>query len=134
MQIREYQSWLEAWDRARGWDRISVSHTLIHAMEEMGEIARLVLQWEGYKEAQSPGQWHAELAEELSDLFTFLFKLAYQTNVDVESALTNGQTKADNRYFDLAKANAELTRYHARQAEELSRMLGEGHGQEDGAP
>ena len=83
MQIREYQQWLEAWDKARGWDRVSLSHTLIHALEELGEVARLVLQWEGYKQAESAEQLHAELEEELSDVFVFLFKLAYQTGVDV---------------------------------------------------
>ena len=53
MEIREYQRWLEEWDRARGWDRVSPSHTLIHALEELGEVARLILQWEGYKNADS---------------------------------------------------------------------------------
>jgi len=124
MQIREYQQWLEAWDRARGWDRVSPAHTLVHAMEEMGEVARLVLQWEGYKDAESPEKLHAELAEELSDLFVFLFKLAYQTGVDVERALAEGQKKADSRYPDLDAAGAELARYRARQAEELAQLLG----------
>ena len=95
MQIHEYQQWLEAWDKARGWDRVSPSHTLIHALEELGEVARLVLQWEGYKQAESPEKLHAELEEELSDVFVFLFKLAYQTGVDVEAALARGQAKAE---------------------------------------
>ena len=123
MQIHEYQQWLEAWDKARGWDRVSPSHTLIHALEELGEVARLVLQWEGYKQAESAEQLHAELEEELSDVFVFLFKLAYQTGVDVEAALARGQTKAEDRYPDLEQANAELARYQARQAE-LARMVG----------
>jgi NTP pyrophosphatase (non-canonical NTP hydrolase) len=115
MQIREYQQWLEAWDRARGWDRVAAAHTLVHALEEMGEVARLVLQWEGYKDAPSPEQLHAELEEELSDVFVFLFKLAYQTGVDVEAALARGQAKADGRYDDLDATSAMLARYHARQ-------------------
>jgi len=123
MQIHEYQQWLEAWDKARGWDRVAVSHTLVHALEELGEVARLVLQWEGYKQAESAEQLHTELEEELSDVFVFLFKLAYQTGVDVEAALTRGQTKAEDRYPDLAQASAELARYQARQAE-LARMVG----------
>ena len=117
MQIREYQQWLAAWDKARVWDRVSAAHTLIHAMEELGEVARLVLQWEGYKEAESADKLHAELEEELSDVFVFLFKLAYQTGVDVEAALVRGQAKADSRHRDLDKANAELARYHMRQTE-----------------
>jgi NTP pyrophosphatase (non-canonical NTP hydrolase) len=117
MQIREYQEWLQRWDQARGWDQVSPAHTLVHALEEMGEVARLVLQWEGYKEPESAEVLHARLEEELSDVFIFLFKLAYQTGVDVEDALARGQAKADNRHSDLEQANAELERYRLRQAE-----------------
>lgn len=123
MQIREYQQWLEAWDKARGWDRVSPSHTLIHALEELGEVARLMLQWEGYKDAPSPEQLRADLEEELSDVFVFLFKLAYQTGVDVEAALARGQAKADGRYDDLAEAGEMLARYRARQREALWQMM-----------
>jgi NTP pyrophosphatase (non-canonical NTP hydrolase) len=125
MQIHEYQQWLEAWDKARGWDRVSPSHTLIHALEELGEVARLLLHWEGYKGAESPEQLHAELEEELSDVFVFLFKLAYQMGVDVEAALARGQAKADGRYDDLAQANTMLQQYHVRQAELSARLLKE---------
>ena len=124
MEIRAYQEWLEAWDRARGWENVSPAHTLIHATEELGEVARLILQWEGYKDAESPERLHAELEEELSDVFVFLFKLAYQTGVDVEAALARGQAKADGRYDDLADARAMLDRYRARQVESLDRLLG----------
>lgn len=125
MQIREYQRWLEAWDKARGWDRVSPSHTLIHALEELGEVARLLLAWEGYKDAESAERLHADLEEELSDVFVFLFKLAYQMGVDVEAALVRGQSKADGRYDDLAEANEMLARYHARQRELLAQRVEE---------
>ncbi len=117
MQIREYQEWLEAWDRARGWDKVDPAHTLAHAVEELGEVARLILRYEGYKEIESPEKLHAELAEELSDLLVFLFKLAYQTGVDVEDALRQGQEKANRRYPQLEQAREELARYQARQAQ-----------------
>ena len=122
MEIAAYQRWLEEWDRARGWDAVSPTHTLIHAMEELGEVARLILQREGYKEAASPEQLRADLEEELSDVFVFLFKLAYQTGVDVEAALARGQAKAQNRYEDLSEARALLERYHARQRAALDQM------------
>ncbi|HIQ05652.1 MAG TPA: hypothetical protein EYH31_08150 [Anaerolineae bacterium] len=122
MEIREYQHWLEEWDRARGWDRVSPSHTLLHALEEMGEVARLILQLEGYKPADDLDAVQAELANELSDLFVFLFKLAYQCGIDIEEALQTGQAKADQRYSDLEAAGAELDRYLHRQAENLARL------------
>jgi NTP pyrophosphatase (non-canonical NTP hydrolase) len=124
MHIREYQTWLQMWDHARGWDQVSPAHTLVHALEELGEVARLVLEWEGYKEPESAEGLHAGLEEELSDVFIFLFKLAYQTGVDVEDALARGQAKADSRHADLEEANAELARYRLRQAE-LGRPLGQ---------
>ncbi len=124
MHVREYQRWLEAWDRARGWDQVLPAHTLAHAVEELGEVARLVLQWEGYKGAEGRAALQARLAEELSDLFVFLFKLAYQTGVDVEDALVRGQEKAESRYADLDEAGDLLARYHARQAEQLASWAG----------
>jgi NTP pyrophosphatase (non-canonical NTP hydrolase) len=122
MQIREYQQWLEAWDRARGWHRVSPSHTLIHALEEMGEVARLVLHLEGYKGGEGPEAVRQELAAELSDLFVFLFKLAGQCGINMEEALKAGQAKADERYGDLAAASAELERYLAQQTANLSHL------------
>ncbi|MDH7487263.1 MAG: MazG nucleotide pyrophosphohydrolase domain-containing protein [Anaerolineae bacterium] len=125
MHISEYQRWLEEWDRQRGWHRVSPSHTLIHALEEMGEVARLVLHLEGYKGGESLEAVRAELATELSDLFVFLFKLAYQCGIDMEEALKAGQAKADERWGDLAAARAELERYLARQAGNLAHLQGD---------
>ncbi len=124
MDIRAYQQWIEAYDTARGWERVLPSHTLIHATEELGEVARLILQWEGYKDAESPEQLHRDLEEELSDVFVFLFKLAYQLGVDVDAALARGQAKAESRYDDLDEARAMLDRYHARQVEAVARLTG----------
>ncbi len=116
MHIREYQRWLEEWDRQRGWDKVLPAHTLVHALEEMGEVARLVLAWEGYKQGEDRERVRAELAEELSDLFVFLFKLAYQVGVDVEEALKAGQAKAEARYPNLEEAReaGEVYRQHLR--------------------
>ncbi len=111
MHIHEYQEWLETWDKARGWDKILPAHTLIHAVEEMGEVARLVLALDGYKEALDEDRWRAELAEELSDLFVFLFKLAYQAGIDMEEALKAGQAKAEIRFPDLEEALAAGEHY-----------------------
>jgi hypothetical protein len=82
------------------------------------------LQWEGYKQTVDPAKMDADIEEELSDVFVFLFKLAYQTGIDVETALVRGQAKADGRHFDMEKAAAELERYHRRQEVLLKEMMG----------
>ena len=124
MRIREYQTWLHAYDKARGWDKIAPSHTFMHLIEEVGEIAREVEYVEGYRDATDPDAVGARLAEELADAATFLFKLAYQCGVDLEDALRANMTKAEERFsVDFGRADTE--RYLARQAENLARIQDE---------
>jgi NTP pyrophosphatase (non-canonical NTP hydrolase) len=116
MHIREYQQWLEAWDRARTWDRVLPSHTLLHALEELGEISKLVQVLEGYRDAQGVDvtALRDELALELSDLQVMIFKLAYLCGIDMESALLRGQAKADQRFPDPTTGPAERAAYWQR--------------------
>jgi NTP pyrophosphatase (non-canonical NTP hydrolase) len=121
MHIREYQTWLQAYDEARGWDKISPSHSFLHLVEEIGEIAREVEYLEGYRDAEDDSQVRGHLAEELADAATFLYKLAYQCGVDLEDALRANMSKAENRFtVDFGRSDTE--RYLARQAENLARV------------
>jgi NTP pyrophosphatase (non-canonical NTP hydrolase) len=110
MHIREYQAWLQAWDEERGWEQVLLSHTLLHAMEELGEVSKLAQAMEGYR-SLPPGGLDAlrdRLAEELSDLQVMLFKVAYLCEIDMESALQRGMAKADQRYPDPATGPADV--------------------------
>lgn len=119
MHIREYQMWLKAYDEARGWDRIATSHSFLHLIEEIGEIAREVAYVEGYRDATGSGDIQTRLAGELADAATFLFKVAYQCGVDLEDALEANMAKAENR-FSVAYGRSDSERYLARQAENLA--------------
>lgn len=115
MHIHEYQAWVESWDKARDWDKTLLSHTLLHALEEMGEVSRLVQVLEGYRDTDLPdAEIRAELALELSDLQVMLFKLAYQCGIDMETALRRGQEKADARFPDPAAGPPEQAAYQQR--------------------
>ncbi len=116
MHIREYQQWLEAWDRARTWDRVLPSHTLLHAMEELGEVSKLVQILEGYRDAKDAGldSIRSELALELSDLQVMLFKIAYLCGIDMEEAMQRGQAKADQRFPDPSSGAADRSAYWQR--------------------
>ena len=116
MHIREYQQWLEAWDKARTWDQISLGHTLLHAIEELGEVSKLVQMLEGYRQP-NPAELdalRAELALELSDLQVMVFKIAYLSGIDMEQAMVRGQQKADARFPDPAAGVADQRAYQAR--------------------
>lgn len=116
MHIREYQAWLEEWDRLRSWEQVTLSHTLLHAMEELGEVSKLVQMVEGYRSAKpsDPQALRDELALELSDLQVMLFKVAYLCGIDMEDAMTRGQHKADARFPDPDADRAEIQAYRER--------------------
>ena len=116
MHIREYQRWLEEWDKARTWDRVLPSHTLLHALEELGEVSKLVQMLEGYREPKPAdlAAVRAELALELSDLQVMIFKIAYLCDIDMEEAMVRGQRKADARFPDPATGPGERNAYWER--------------------
>jgi NTP pyrophosphatase (non-canonical NTP hydrolase) len=121
VHIREYQTWLQAYDEVRGWDKIAPAHTFLHLIEEIGEIAREVEYLEGYRETDDAHASPARLSEEMADAATFLYKLAYQCGVDLEDALKANMAKAEARFsVDFGRADTE--RYLARQAENLARI------------
>ena len=116
MHIREYQAWLEEWDKLRTWEQVTLSHTMLHAMEELGEVSKLVQMIEGYRAPHPADETtlRDELALELSDLQVMLFKIAYLCGIDMEEAMTRGQHKADARFPDPSAGPADTTAYRAR--------------------
>jgi NTP pyrophosphatase (non-canonical NTP hydrolase) len=116
MHIRDYQAWLQEWDRIRTWDRVLLSHTLLHAVEEMGEISKLVQMLEGYRPLDPPDEEAVRdlLALELSDLQVMLFKIAYQSGIDMEEAMIRGQQKADARFPDPSTGPTDRDEYWER--------------------
>ena len=124
MHISDYQRWLRAYDEARGFQHASPAHTFIHLVEELGEVGRLVLYKEGYREPADAAGLQEALAEELADAATFLFKLAYQFDLDLEAALLANREKAERR-FDVEGGRKDTARYLAHQERNLKRMRGE---------
>lgn len=124
MHIRDYQNWLEEWDKARTWDRVLVSHSLLHALEELGEVSKLVQMLEGYRPLDPPDEESVRelLALELSDLQVMLFKVAYQCGIDMEEAMRLGQAKADARFPDPATGPASQQVYRERLQERVSAL------------
>jgi NTP pyrophosphatase (non-canonical NTP hydrolase) len=116
MHIREYQAWLEAWDTARTWEQVTLSHTMLHAIEELGEVSKIVQMLEGYRTPAPDDldQLRNELALELSDLQVMIFKIAYLCGIDMEDAMLRGQQKADARFPDLAASAADRAVYWQR--------------------
>lgn len=82
----------------------------------------------GLPRGRQPEAVRAHLAEELADAATFLYKLAYQYDVDLEDALKGNMTKAESR-FSVEFGRADMQRYIARQVENLARIQGREAGE-----
>jgi NTP pyrophosphatase (non-canonical NTP hydrolase) len=124
MDIAQYQKWVEDFDRERGWDLCLPAEVFVHFIEEAGEIARLVLALEGYREV-APGeaaQLRPRLAEEIADALTFLVKLAYLYDVSVAEGLARNMAKCDGRYPS-PEARGAVRTYLERHREELESLL-----------
>ena len=89
---------------------------MLHAIEELGEISKLVQMIEGYRAMDPPDLEvvQAELALELSDLQVMLFKIAYTCGINMEEAMIRGQHKADARFPNPASGAPERDAYWAR--------------------
>ena len=98
MNISDYQQWIKTWDAARGFDKADPALTVVHALEELGEVAREVLFLKGYKTDAMPEEHRQALAMELADTIVFLFKLAYQYDINIEAALVALQKRVDARF------------------------------------
>lgn len=131
LTFRDYQEWFRRYDRARGWDRILPAHTLAHLTEEVGEVARLVLTLEGYRDLppEERSETVDELAMEINDAFVFLVQLANAFGIDLEETIRRGQSKAEERY-SVERGRREAARYRRRQAENASWLQA---GVEDGS-
>jgi NTP pyrophosphatase (non-canonical NTP hydrolase) len=116
MHIREYQAWLEQWDKSRTWEQVTLGHTLMHAVEELGEISKIVQMIEGYRPPKppDPAALRDELALELSDLQVMLFKIAYLYGIDMEEAMVRGQHKANARFPDPTSGLIDTEAYRTR--------------------
>jgi NTP pyrophosphatase (non-canonical NTP hydrolase) len=80
--FKEAQRQVAEYDEKYGWTDDTPGQVVMHMQEELGEISRLMLRLEGYK---NEGFSREALAEEITDIEYLLLKLANKFGIDVES-------------------------------------------------
>jgi len=83
MDITEMQKQVKEFDLKHNWDKDKPSQIALHAVEELGELARELLKEEGYKKGKASKE---ELSSELMDLLYLILKLSnkYDLQLDAE--------------------------------------------------
>ena len=79
--LTDLQRQVSDYDKKYGWDRDKASHIVLHMSEELGEISRRILRFEGYKIEKFDQK---ELAGELTDLLYLTLKLANKFKIDLD--------------------------------------------------
>ncbi len=127
MRFSEYQRELRKLECERGWDRVLPSHTFLHMGEELGEIGRILECLEGYRTTDlGREELCGELAGELADLAAFIFKLASQHGIDMDSTMRAHLEKFISRHQDIEQGQQEMARYISFQERNLDWLKGKG--------
>jgi len=83
--LKELQEIIKIFVEERDWKRPS-SDTLIHLIEEIGEVGRNILIMKDYGGSHTKDK-PTNLEEELADVLYLLLKLANENDVDLQNAL-----------------------------------------------
>lgn len=68
--------------RMKGWDRAPVQKVWLLFTEEIGELASAIRQNMGMYKKQGGKQ--INIRDEMGDVFSYLFQLAYMLNIDLD--------------------------------------------------
>jgi len=100
MHLKEIQEKLDAFDRARGWEKFPASLVFAHLIEELGEVSRHITVDEGYKviglghEAPDKNELHREFAQ----VFNLFAQLANHYNIDLETSILSELEIMEERF------------------------------------
>ena len=94
--IKQAQEMIDIFVKERNW-QTTETDTVLHIIEELGEIARNVLKMKNYG-GQHTSNSNINMDEELGDILYLILKLSNQTNINLEKAFINKLEMIRNKY------------------------------------
>jgi NTP pyrophosphatase (non-canonical NTP hydrolase) len=82
--LPQIQTHLDVVCRANGWDKNSVPEVFLLLNEEIGELAKAIRKYTGFK-GETKSLDKDNLEEEFADVLNYLLELANRFGVDLES-------------------------------------------------
>jgi NTP pyrophosphatase (non-canonical NTP hydrolase) len=100
MHLKDLQAKLEAFEKARGWEKFPASLVFTHLVEELGEISRYITVEEGYKVIglghKAPDR--ANLQREFAQVFNLFCQLANHFGIDLETSILSELEVMEERF------------------------------------
>lgn len=97
LTIQGYQELVDNWVKTHGVRYFEELTNLGILMEEVGEVARLMVRTHGEQSFKSQDNGTTNLADELADVLFVLTCIANQTGVDLTAALEKNLAKKTHR-------------------------------------
>jgi phosphoribosyl-ATP pyrophosphohydrolase len=107
LTINEAQQTIDAWIKTTGVRYFSELTNLGILMEEVGELARLMVRTYGEQSFKESDKGK-ELSDEMADVLWVLICLANQTGVNLTEALAKNMEKKNGRDADRHRNNEKL--------------------------
>lgn len=108
MTIEEAQQQVDSWIKTYGVRYFNELTNLGILVEEVGELARVMVRTYG-EQSFKPSDQKADLADEMADVLWVLLCLANQTGIDLTIALETNLMKKTERDKDRHKNNEKLS-------------------------
>ena len=106
--LREAQSKVDEWIRSTGVRYFSELSNLGILMEEVGELARILVRQYGDQSSKQSDKNMEDLPDEMADVLWVLLCLANQTGIDLSDALQKNFEKKNNRDSSRHQSNTKL--------------------------
>tara|TARA_B100001093_G_scaffold501244_1_gene552651 strand:- start:4282 stop:4608 length:327 start_codon:yes stop_codon:yes gene_type:complete len=93
--LNEYKNATQAICEKKGWDKATVEQVWLLLSEEFGELASSIRRHSNqYKDNKK-----IKIEDEMGDVFSYLFQLAYMLKIDLDNMWKNNVNKAYKKKY-----------------------------------
>ncbi|MBS1776329.1 MAG: nucleotide pyrophosphohydrolase [Bacteroidetes bacterium] len=108
--IKQAQLQVDEWIKTVGVRYFDELTNLGILMEEVGEVARIMVRRFGEQSFKEGEEQKQELSDELADVLWVLFCIANQTGISLDEALQKNMEKKTKRDVERHRGNKKITR------------------------
>lgn len=96
--LRDFQDYIAAMVKERGFDKESISEIFMLFLEECGEMAKAARKTQNIKSDKNSEQFH--LDHEIADVFIYLLDICNHYNIDLEKSFRDKEEINKKRFWE----------------------------------
>ncbi|MCX6766557.1 MAG: RS21-C6 protein [Candidatus Moranbacteria bacterium] len=96
--LRDFQDYIAAMVKERGFDKESISEIFMLFLEECGEMAKAARKTQNIKSDKNSEQFHLDY--EIADVFIYLLDICNHYNIDLEKSFRDKEEINKKRFWE----------------------------------